>query len=135
MPKLMLLSLEHIRTKEKKKGRGGICPHRVREFASAIECGDDIPPIRVNALGDGTFVVKEGRHRVLAHRMAGMTQIWAIVENIIRRLFRKWRSLAFGHLFCGWLSFCLIYLPLCRIPRDHYCPYRQPHEIPLAPWD
>ena len=94
MQKLMLLFLEHIRTKEKKKGRGGICPHRVREFAYAIERGDDIPPIRVNALGDGTFVVKEGRHRTLAHRMVGMTQIWAIVENIIRRLLRKFLAYA-----------------------------------------
>lgn len=89
MPKLMLLAMEHLRTTKKKKR--GVCPRRIEELRIALEMGDDIPPIRVNAMGDGTFVVKDGRHRIGAHHAAGMTQIWAIVENIMRRLFR-WLS-------------------------------------------
>lgn len=85
----MLLSLEHLRTTKKK--RRGICPRRIEELRIALEMGEDIPPIRVNAMGDGTFVVKDGRHRIGAHHAAGMTQIWVIVENIMRRLFR-WMS-------------------------------------------
>ena len=108
MPKLMLLSLEHIRTKEKKKGRGGVCPHRVEEFAVALERGDDIPPIRVNALGDGTYVVKEGRHRTLAHRLIGYTQIWAVVENIMRLLLRIVRKLCVRHPR-GWFFHLLLH--------------------------
>ncbi len=92
MPKLMLLSLEHIRTTEKK--RRGICPHRIETLRIALEMGEDIPPIRVNLMNDNMFVVKDGRHRIGAHKLAGMTQIWAVVENIMRRLCRKWSALA-----------------------------------------
>lgn len=94
MPKLMLLALEHLRTTKKK--RRGVCHHRIESLRVALETGGDIPPIRVNAMGDGTFVVKDGRHRIGAHLAAGMTQIWAIVENIMRRLFRTTGVLHFS---------------------------------------
>lgn len=91
MPKLMLLRMESLRLTKKK--RRGICPHRIEVLRMALERGEDIPPIRVNYMGDGTFMVKDGRHRIGAHQTAGMTQIWAIVENIMRRL-RRLRAFA-----------------------------------------
>ncbi len=100
MPKLMLLAMEHIRTTTKK--RRGVCPHRVEELRYALETGEDIPPIRVNRMQDGTYAVKDGRHRLAAHKAAFMTQIWAIVENItcivLRKLSALARSLLQGHL-------------------------------------
>ena len=87
MPKLMLLALEHIRSTVKK--RRGVCHHRIEALRMALEMGEDIPPIRVNAMGDGTYTVKDGRHRLGAHKAACMSQIWAIVENIIRLLLRR----------------------------------------------
>jgi hypothetical protein len=87
MPKLMLLPMELLRCTKKK--RRGICEHRIEELRIALEMGEDIPPIRVNLMEDGTFVVKDGRHRLAAHKAAYMTQIWAIVENIIGRLLRR----------------------------------------------
>lgn len=102
MPKLMLLVMESLRCTKKK--RRGICPHRIETLRMALEMGEDIPPIRVNYMGDGTFTVKDGRHRISAHKAAGMSQIWAIVENIMRRL-RRLRAFArtrfCGFIFCG----------------------------------
>ncbi len=88
MSKLMLLAIDLIRSTKKK--RRGVCSHRVDELCFAIESGEDIHPIRVNLMEDGTFAVKDGRHRLAAHKAIGMTQIWAIVENIMRTLLRKW---------------------------------------------
>lgn len=101
MPKLMLLAMETIRSTKKK--RRGVCPHRIEDLRMALEMGEEIPPIRVNYMGDGTFTVKDGRHRIGAHQAAGMSQIWAIVENIMRRL-RRLRALARTR-FCGFI-FC-----------------------------
>ncbi len=101
MPKLMLLAMETIRSTKKK--RRGVCPYRTEALRMALESGEDIPPIRVNYMGDGTFTVKDGRHRIGAHKVAGMSQIWAIVENIMRRL-RHLRALARTR-FCGYI-FC-----------------------------
>ncbi len=106
--------MELIRTKERKKGRGGVCPHRINFFTSALERGDELEPIRVNALKDGAFVVKEGRHRTEAHRLAGLSQIWAVVENIMGRLLRGWTRLRFATLdfVFGWYLFLLKNLKL-----------------------
>ena len=54
-----------------------------------IENGENIDPIRVNALGDGTYTIKDGRHRIQAHIAAGFSEILAFVENLsetIKRL-------------------------------------------------
>ena len=91
MPKLMLLAIATLRCSKKK--RRGICPHRTELLRMALEKGEEISPIRVNFMGDGTFTVKDGRHRIAAHKAALMSQIWAIVENIMRRI-RHLRALA-----------------------------------------
>ncbi len=105
MAKLMLLAIESLRCTTKK--RRGICPHRIEVLRMALEMGEDIPPIRVNYMGDGTFTVKDGRHRIGAHKAAGMSQIWAIVENIMRRL-RRLR--AFARTRFGGFIFCCFFI-------------------------
>lgn len=82
MSKLVLLSLDVLRSTTKKCR--GVCHHRVETLRFLLESGEYLPPIRVNKLEDGTYTVKDGRHRIAAHRAAGMFQIWAVVENIMR---------------------------------------------------
>lgn len=98
MPKLMLLLIDSLRC-AKKKGRG-VCHHRVEALRFALESGEDITPIRANRMEDGTYAVKDGRHRVAAHQAAGMTQIWAVVENIMR-WFQQLRALCSRPTFGG----------------------------------
>ena len=69
-----------------KKKRRGISPKRVEELRRLIETGEEVRPIKVHALGDGTYILKDGRHRIQAHIAAGIMLIWAVVENIMRRL-------------------------------------------------
>jgi hypothetical protein len=83
---LALLPVELIRTTNKK--RRGVSPHRIREIEMEIERGDELLPIRVHALGDGTYIIKEGRHRFQAHIALGLAHILAIVENLIGRMWR-----------------------------------------------
>lgn len=82
----MFLPIDSLRFTTKR--RKGICARRVNEIRMQIERGDDVFPIRVNALGDGTYVVKDGRHRIKAHIEAGCTLIWAVVENILSTIKR-----------------------------------------------
>lgn len=86
MATLALLPVELIRITGKK--RRGISPKRVRELEIAIERGDDVLPIRVHALGDGTYTIKEGRHRFYAHIALDLAHILAVVENLIGRMWR-----------------------------------------------
>ncbi len=80
-----------------KKPGNGVCRHRVEELRVEIENGVEIYPIRVNALGDGTYTIKDGRHRVQAHILAGFTEIIAVIENTSDRIKRLLRSI-FGFL-------------------------------------
>jgi ParB-like chromosome segregation protein Spo0J len=88
MARLAYLPLSVLRFTEKK--RRGVSPRRVEELRRALEDGEDMHPIRVHALGDGTFVVEDGRHRIRAHLAAGITMILAIIQN----LERMWRAFA-----------------------------------------
>ena len=80
MSEALLLPIEVLRYTTRK--RRGISSRRVEELRYAIEFGEDILPIRVNALGDGTYVVKDGRHRIQAHLEAGIDLIYAFVDNL-----------------------------------------------------
>lgn len=71
----------------------GVCPHQVEELRIQIENGAEIEPIRVNALGDGTYTIKDGRHRVQAHIAAGFSEILAFVENISDRIKKLLQSI------------------------------------------
>jgi hypothetical protein len=84
MSEAVLLPIEALRYTTKK--RRGISPGRVEELRRAIESGEDVLPIRVNALGDGTYVVRDGRHRIQAHLEAGIGLIYAFVDNLGTRL-------------------------------------------------
>ncbi|OGZ07086.1 MAG: hypothetical protein A3C93_01670 [Candidatus Lloydbacteria bacterium RIFCSPHIGHO2_02_FULL_54_17] len=81
------------------KKRRGVSPKRVEELRREIEDGNDLRPIRVHALGDGTYIVKDGRHRIQAHLAAGLVSIAAMVENLGERT-RRWFTL-FTHRFGG----------------------------------
>lgn len=70
------------------KKRRGVCHRRVSELQWQLESDFDMTPIRINALGDGTYTVKDGRHRIQAHIEAGIDHIYAYVENLITKLGR-----------------------------------------------
>src|SRR3989344_4896076 len=80
----VLLPIELLRFSAKK--RRGFSQKRVEELRMQIEMEEDIMPILVRALHDGTYVVSDGRHRIQAHLEAGITVILARVKDIITRL-------------------------------------------------
>ena len=84
---IALLSTDLLRFSSRK--RRGVSPHRIEEFRKLIEEGVELPPIHVCALGDGSYVVRDGRHRIQAHLEAGIGFIYARIENSIDR-FKKW---------------------------------------------
>ena len=43
--------------------------------------GGDVPPIKVAKLPKGGYIIKDGRPRVLAHKMLGRTKIEARYSN------------------------------------------------------
>ncbi len=45
-------------------------------------------PIRVCALGNGMYVLRDGRHRIQAHIEAGFHAIFAVIENLGTKLKR-----------------------------------------------
>lgn len=86
----VLLRIESLRFSSKK--RRGVSPHRVEELRRELEEGKDLLPISVCAMGDGTYVVRDGRHRIQAHLEAGIDCIFAFVKNSIdsiKRIFSK----------------------------------------------
>ena len=88
MREAQLLLIGSLRFSTKK--RRGISQKRVGQLRQDIEWGKDVMPIRVNALGDGTYIVKDGRHRIQAHLEAGMDCLYAFVDNLcmkIKKLF------------------------------------------------
>ena len=52
---------------------------KIDEIRKAFEEEIEIPPIKLNKSGDGSFDIKDGRHRFLAAEAAGLTFIDAIV--------------------------------------------------------
>lgn len=82
----VFLPIETLRFSTKK--RRGVSPRRVEELRRKIEFGEDVLPIRVSALGDGTYVVHDGRHRIQAHIEAGIDCIYAFVDNLVTKLRR-----------------------------------------------
>jgi ParB-like chromosome segregation protein Spo0J len=46
-----------------------------------LRSGGDIPPIKVAKLPKGGFIIRDGRHRVLAHKLLGMDKILATFSN------------------------------------------------------
>ena len=51
------------------------------ELALKLDCGEinyeDLPPIKVVMNKDGTYILKDGRHRMTAFRLLGWTKIKA----------------------------------------------------------
>jgi hypothetical protein len=45
--------------------------------ANAILEGVEMPPIKVQALPDGRWKVRDGRHRAVAHKLTGKARILA----------------------------------------------------------
>jgi hypothetical protein len=42
---------------------------------------EEVEPIRVQALADGTYRIEDGRHRVVAHLIAGRPDVPAVVSR------------------------------------------------------
>ena len=91
MAEEVLLDIGLLRFSSRK--RRGVSPKRIEELRIELERGLDVMPIRVNLLGDGTYAVKDGRHRIQAHIEAGISHIYAIVENSKSRLGRWLNSI------------------------------------------
>jgi len=81
------------------KKRRGVSPARVEELRKRLEQDIDVLPIRVRSLGDGTYSVADGRHRIAAHLLLGIDLIAACVVNLGRRLVRLFTAV--GSFFHG----------------------------------
>ncbi len=44
--------------------------------------GGEVPPIKVVKLPKGGYMIKDGRHRILAHRMLGLSKIKAKFSDV-----------------------------------------------------
>lgn len=44
--------------------------------------GGEVPPIKVVKLPKGGYMIKDGRHRLLAHRMLGLSKIKAKFSDV-----------------------------------------------------
>lgn len=86
MGQTVVIAIKDLRFTEKK--RRGVCARRVEELRRELEDGRDMTPIKVHALGDGTYVVEDGRHRIKAHLAAGVPFILAYVKDLIGRMLR-----------------------------------------------
>lgn len=48
---------------------------RTLALAKHLESGGSVPPIHVKPIGDGTYNILDGRHRFLAFKLLGRTEI------------------------------------------------------------
>lgn len=51
-------------------------------LAKHLESGGSVPPIHVQSQG-GTYNLLDGRHRLLAHKLLGITEIKAYLGSIL----------------------------------------------------
>ena len=86
MEQVLCVPISTLRYSQKK--RHGVSRRRVEELRREIESDRDVLPIRVHTLGDGTYVVRDGRHRLEAHIAAGFSMIAVYVENLAKRFKR-----------------------------------------------
>lgn len=49
----------------------------VKDLCRHIRFGGTIPPVKLTVLDNGKFKLKDGRHRILAHKLLGLNQIKA----------------------------------------------------------
>lgn len=62
-----------------------------------LDAGGAVPAIKVRALLDGRYEIRDGRHRLLAHKLLGRTHILAkwgadTRENFMARARALWRG-------------------------------------------
>lgn len=63
-----------------KKRRRGVCLKTVERYRKLMEMGVEMPPVTVTQTIQGTYAVRDGRHRVMAARAAGEILIEAVVR-------------------------------------------------------
>jgi hypothetical protein len=77
----LLVALTDIRISDKQKRK--VSDDKVRRHMVYLETGEDLYPIDVCAIGDGTFTIAgNGRHRYLAYLYSGYSHIPVIVQNL-----------------------------------------------------
>lgn len=54
---------------------------KAMEFAEALKRGDKFPPIKLEVLGNGSYILLDGRNRFSAHKLAGKERIFASVSQ------------------------------------------------------
>lgn len=47
----------------------------------AVSAGRPMPPIKVRSIGNGQYVILDGRHRTLAYKLLGRKTILAVVSQ------------------------------------------------------
>lgn len=112
MREVLFLPISSLHITEKK--RKGVSSKRVEEIRRKIECGEEILPIKVFELGDGTYVVRDGRHRIKAHLEAGVHYIAAMVENSLRKITEEIKR-RFRQFFGGF--FIAVFFPDINTPQ------------------
>jgi hypothetical protein len=58
--------------------RERLCDDTVARYVEALERGDTFPAVELVPVGDGSFYIADGWHRVIAHRTAGRRTVDAI---------------------------------------------------------
>jgi hypothetical protein len=81
MDQIQLLPIASLRVSKKQKVK--VSHDKVHRHLLYLERGgEDVYPIDVHKLGDGTYIVAgNGRHRYFAYALAGYLHIPAIVQN------------------------------------------------------
>ena len=74
----MWLRVDEIRLHDRRAR--GACPRTVERYRESLESGREPPAIRVSRSPNDTWLVRDGRHRLLAARAAGHVFIEAHVE-------------------------------------------------------
>jgi len=78
-PERAEIEIDLIRFEDGTYPRDHIDENAVHEYSEAMKKKVRFPEIEVYRSGGGTFWLSDGRHRLEAGKMAGMTRVWALV--------------------------------------------------------
>jgi len=56
---------------------------RVEWYAEEMERGEIFPRVELVAVGDGTYYIADGWHRILAHRQLGRRVVDALIQPVV----------------------------------------------------
>ncbi len=88
----VFIPIDMIRVSAKQTSK--VCQKKVRRHLESLDAGDELMPIDVRQLDDGTYIIAgNGRHRYFAYREAGYTTIPVSLKSrcleTLRRLTKR----------------------------------------------